>query len=150
MKKSLRNQNFKQKNRNVKKNQQIISFAESLQLVRKKTTNQTIKQIASIYAIEIEITSADKNRDAKHFVLMNELENQIKMINQVKLVINNQLISEKHNSLILNYSRFKIRHNYKQLHRKNFVKSAKIELIKHDLIILKTFEQIINDSQTKK
>jgi hypothetical protein len=59
----------------------------------------------------------------------------------------------KNNSLILNYSRSKIRHDYKQLHHKNFVKSAKIgsiEAFEHDLVILKTFEQIINDPQTKK
>jgi FtsZ-interacting cell division protein ZipA len=65
----------------------------------------------------------------------------------------NRLISEKNNSLILNYSRSKIRHDYKQLHHKNFVKSAKIGSIKateHGLITLKTFEQAINGPQAKK
>jgi DNA-binding transcriptional MocR family regulator len=51
------------------------------------------------------------------------------MINQAESVVKNQvdnrLISEEHNSLILNYSRSKIRHNYKQLHRRDFVKSTK-------------------------
>ncbi len=54
----------------------------------------------------------------------------------------------------MNYSRSKIRHDYKQLHHRSFVKAAKkIETIEsiadHDLVILKTFEQIINDSQAK-
>ncbi len=66
----------------------------------------------------------------------------------------NRLISEENNTLILNYSRSKIRHDYKQLHYKNFVKAAKIESIKsvaeHDLVIFKTFEQIISNSQAKK
>jgi DNA-binding transcriptional MocR family regulator len=75
-----------------------------------------------------------------------------KMINQQEA--DNRLISEKNNSLILNYSRSKIKHDYKQLHHRDFVKAAKkIESIEsiaeHDLVTLKTFEQIINDPQTK-
>jgi hypothetical protein len=46
-----------------------------------------------------------------------------------------------------------MRHDYKQLHQSDFVKTAKTESIKsiaeYDLIIFKTFEQIMNDSQTK-
>jgi DNA-binding transcriptional MocR family regulator len=68
--------------------------------------------------------------------------------------VDNRLISEKNNSLILNYSRSKIRHDYKQLHHRDFVKAVKkiesIESFEHDLITSKTFEQIINESQTKK
>ncbi len=160
VKKSLRDENFDQKNRNVKKNQQMISSAESLQSMRnsQKTTYQVDNQIASTHAIETEINPADEN--AKHFVLVNELENQTKMINQVdqsetdqtanqaELVADNQLISEEHNSLILSYSRPKIRHDYKQLHRRNFVKSAKFES-GHGLITSKTFEQVINEPQAK-
>jgi hypothetical protein len=65
----------------------------------------------------------------------------------------NRLISDENNSLILNYPRSKIRHDYKQLHHRSFVKAAKqiesIETVDHDLIISKTFEQTINDSQAK-
>jgi hypothetical protein len=65
----------------------------------------------------------------------------------------NRLISDENNSLILNYSRSKIRHDYKQLHHKDFVKTTKqiesIKAVDHDLVIFKTFEQTINDSQTK-
>ncbi len=67
------------------------------------------------------------------------------MINQQEA--DNRLISEENNSLILNYSKSKIRHDYKQLHHRDFVKAAKsIESIAdHDLVIFKTFEQVIND-----
>ncbi len=98
---------------------------------------------------------------------MNELENQLEAIaseminqvdqslvnqtaNQAELMTDNQLISEKHNSLILNYSRSKIRHDYKQLHRRSFVKSTKQAFeSRHELMILKTYEQVINEPQAK-
>jgi DNA-binding transcriptional MocR family regulator len=74
------------------------------------------------------------------------------MINQQE--VDNRLISVENNSLILNYSRSKLRHDYKQLHHRHFVKAAKkiesIESFEHDLVTSKTFEQIINESQTKK
>ncbi len=156
---SLKDENFDQKNRNVKKNQEkVISSAKSLQSVKnnQKTTYQVDNQIASTHAAETEINPADEN--AKHFVLVSEPENQpeaivSEMINQAESVVKNQadnrLISEEHNSLILNYSRSKIRHDYKQLHRRDFVKSAKFES-GHELITSKTFEQIINGPQAKK
>jgi hypothetical protein len=102
--KSLRDENFDQKNRDVESGNAILS-AESLQSVRdnEETANQAVKQAASTHAAEAEITPADEDRDAKHFVLVNELENQAKMINQAELVADNQLISEKHNPLILDY-----------------------------------------------
>jgi DNA-binding transcriptional MocR family regulator len=81
-----------------------------------------------------------------------EQEAPNEMINQQDA--DNRLISERNNSLILNYSRSKIKHDYKQLHHRDFVKAAKkiesIESSEHDLVTSKTFEQIINDSQTKK
>jgi hypothetical protein len=65
----------------------------------------------------------------------------------------NRLISDENNSLILNYSRSKIRHDYKQLHHKGFVKAAKIGPIGsaagHGLVTPKTFEQTINGPQAK-
>jgi hypothetical protein len=164
VRKSLRNENFGQENRNVEEN--VISSAESLQSVgdSQETAYQVENQVASTHAVEVEIISAD-NSDAEHFVLVNELEDQFEAIvseminqvdqsvvhqtaNQAELVADNQLISEKHNSLILNYSRSKIRHDYKQLHRRDFVKSTKFES-RHELIISKTYEQVINGSQAK-
>ncbi len=74
---SLRDENFDQENRNVK--EKVTLSAESLQSVRnsQKTTYQVDNQIASTHAIETEINPADEN--AKHFVLVSELET--KMIN---------------------------------------------------------------------
>ncbi len=164
MRESLRDENSDQKNRNVKENQQITSSVESLQSVKdnqnsQKTTYQVDNQVASTHAAEAEITPAEDDQNAKHFVLVKELEQKMinqadqsvadQAANQAELLTNNQLISEKHNSLILNYPRSKIRHDYKQLHRRGFVKSAKIESMRHDLITSKTFEQIINEPQAK-
>ncbi len=160
---SLRNENFTQKNRNVESENQekVISSAESWQSVRgnqERKTAYQVDQIASTHTAETEINSADEN--AKHFVLVSELET--KMINQVdqsvvdqtanqaELVIDNQLIFEKYNSLILNYSRSKIRHDYKQLHPRSFVKSTKQAFESgHGLITSKTFEQVTNGLQAK-
>jgi type IV secretory pathway VirB10-like protein len=65
----------------------------------------------------------------------------------------NRLISEENNPLILNYPRSKIRHDYKQLHHRGFVKAAKkiepIESPEHGLVTPKTFEQAINGPQAK-
>jgi hypothetical protein len=81
------------------------------------------------------------------------LVNDPKSDDQTNDQTDDRLISDENNSLILNYSRSKVRHDYKQLHHKDFVKATKIESIEstadHDLIISKTFEQIINDSQAK-
>jgi hypothetical protein len=73
---------------------------------------------------------------------------------QINDQTDNRLISDENNSLILNYSRSKIRHDYKQLHHRSFVKAAKkigpIESIAgHGLVTLKTFEQAINGPQAK-
>jgi hypothetical protein len=165
VKEPLTDENFQQNQ------EKVTPPAESLQPVKdsQKTAYQADNQAASTHAAEAEITPAD-NSDAEHFVLVNELEDQTKMINQAdqsvadqaaneaELVADNQLISEKHNPLILNYPRPKIRHDYKQLHRrgftksakqqKGFVKSAKFEP-RHDLITPKTFEEVINEPQTK-
>ncbi len=100
-------------------------------------------QIASLHAAENTlIVSANQNDDDEHtnnqFVLMSdskstEQEASNEMSNQQDA--DNRLISEKNNLLILNYSRSKIKHNYKQLHHRDFVKAIKlIELSKHDLI----------------
>jgi hypothetical protein len=118
-----------------------------------------IDQTAPLHAAENTlVVSANQDDDDELSVLMSdpkpaEQEEPNEMTNQQD--VDNRLISEKNNPLILNYSRSKIRHDYKQLHHKSFVKAAKkIESIKsiaeHDLVILKTFEQIINEPQTKK
>ncbi len=115
---SLRDENFGQKNRNMKKNQ--LSPAESLQsVISNQETTYQVDQVASTHAAKAEIDLADEN--AEHFVLMSESQNlnQFKAVesetinqvdqliadqaaNQAKLMTDNQLISEKHNSLILN------------------------------------------------
>jgi hypothetical protein len=142
----------------------ISSSADSSQSVR-------VDQIASLHAAENTlVVSADQDDDDKHTndelsVLMSDSKSN-EMINhqlddqtQSKEMINqqeadNRLISEENNSLILNYSRSKIRHDYKQLHHRSFVKAAKkiesIESSEHDLVTSKTFEQVINESQAKK
>jgi hypothetical protein len=142
---------------------ETLSSAESLtemQSVRENLTllstdlSQSVKiaQIASFYAAEKTlIVSANQDNDDNQFVLTNDSDsNETK--NSINQKTNNCFISKKNNALILNYSRSKIKHDYKQLHHKNFVKAAKSikSIADHDLIILKTFEQIINDSQTKK
>jgi hypothetical protein len=104
------------------------------------------------------IISADQDDD--HFVLAgdpesDEMTNSInhQADDQIDDQSDNRLISDENNPLILNYPRSKIRHDYKQLHHKDFVKAAKIRSIEstaeHDLVILKTFEQTINDPQAK-
>jgi hypothetical protein len=150
---------------------ETISSADSLtevQSVRKNLissptdSSQSVRvdQIASLHAAENTlVVSANQDDDDDHFVLANDSKpnEMINSINhqtddQIDDQSNNRLISDENNSLILNYSRSQIRHDYKQLHHKSFVKSAKIEskrAVDHDLIISKTFEQIINDSQAK-
>jgi hypothetical protein len=117
----------------------ISSSADSSQPVR-------IDQAASYAAENTLVVPAN---DDELSVLMSDSKSDDQTDDQT----DNRLISDENNSLILNYSRSKIKHDYKQLHHKSFVKSAKIrsiEAVEHGLIILKTFEQIINDSQTKK
>jgi hypothetical protein len=177
----VRNENSDSENSNHQEKTliEIISSAESLtemQSVRENLISSSadssqsmrIDQIAFFHAAENTlVVSANQDDDDKHIndelsVLVsdsksNEMINHQsddqaqskKMINQQKA--DNRLISDENNSLILNYSRSKIKHDYKQLHHRDFVKAAKsIESIAdHDLIIFKTFEQIINDSQAK-
>ncbi len=80
--KSLKDENFDQKNRNVKSENQekVTSSAESLQSVKdiQKMAYQADNQAASTHAAEAEINPADEN--AEHFVLVREPEQ--KMINQ--------------------------------------------------------------------
>jgi hypothetical protein len=101
----------------------ISSSADSSQSVR-------IDQIASLHAAENTlVVSANQDDDDEHTndelsVLVSdsnstEQEESNEMINQQEA--DNRLISEKNNSLILNYSRSKIRDDYKQLHHKDFV-----------------------------
>jgi hypothetical protein len=105
----------------------ISSSADSSQSVR-------LDQIASFHAAENTlVVSANQDDDDEHTndelsVLVSdsksaEQEEPNEMTNQQDA--DNRLISEKNNPLILNYSRSKIRHDYKQLHYKSFVKSAK-------------------------
>jgi hypothetical protein len=141
---------------------EIISSVDSLtemQSVRENlissSTNSSqqvrIDQIASLHATEntLVVSANDNDDDDELSVLMSDSKSN-EIINHQT---DNRLISEENNSLILNYSRSKIRHDYKQVHQRDFVKATKIESIEsvseHDLIISKTFEQIINDSQAK-
>jgi hypothetical protein len=116
-----------------------------------------VDQIASHAAEKTLVASANQDDDDDHFVLTNDSKSS-EIINhqaddQIDDQSDNRLIFDENNSLILNYSRSKIRHDYKQLHHRDFVKAAKqiesIKAVDHDLIIFKTFEQIINDSQAK-
>jgi vacuolar-type H+-ATPase subunit I/STV1 len=123
------------------------SPADSSQSVR-------VDQAASLHAAEKTlVVSANQDDDDELSVLMNDPKSDDQSNDQIDDQSDNRLISDENNSLILNYSRSKIRHDYKQLHHKNFVKATKIESIEsaaeHDLVISKTFEQIINDSQAK-
>jgi hypothetical protein len=115
----------------VKKNL-ILSSTDSSQSVR-------IDQIAS-YAVEKTVISS-ASQDDDQFIVVNDSKStdSNEMKNSVNQKTNNHLISEKNNSLILNYSRSKIRPDYKQLHHKSFVKSAKFESIKavnHDVKLM--------------
>jgi hypothetical protein len=109
-----------------------------------------IDQIASLHAAEKTLEVSADQDDDDQFILANDSKSDDQTDDQS----DNRLIFDENNSLILNYSRSKIRHDYKQLHHKNFVKATKIESIEsvaeHDLVISKIFEQTINDSQTKK
>jgi hypothetical protein len=120
------------------------SSADSSQPVR-------VDQVASLHAVEKTlVVSANQGDD--RFILVSDPESDDQANDQSDDQSDNRLISEENNSLILNYSRSKIRHDYKQLHHKGFVKSAKIESIEavgHGLVILKIFEQVINDPQAK-
>jgi hypothetical protein len=104
-----------------------------------------VDQAASLHAAEETLVAPADQDDDDQFILADDPESD-EMINDQT---DNHLISDENNSLILNYSRPKIRHDYKQLHQKRFVKSAKTASIGHGLVILKTFEQVINDSQAK-
>jgi hypothetical protein len=141
---------------------EITSSAESLTEVQPVGGNLTpshadspqqvgVDQTASLHAAENTlVVSADQDDDDDHtndhFVLMSDQEPN-KMTNQQDA--DNRLISEENNPLILNYPRPKIRHDYKQLHQKDFVKSAKTASTGHRLITPKTFEQAINGPQAK-
>ncbi len=119
----------------------ISSSADSSQSVR-------VNQAASSHAAEKTLVVSANQDDDDQFILADDSNSD----DQIDDQSDNRFISEKNNSLILNYSRSKIKHDYKQFHHKSFVKSAKIESMRavdHDLVILKTFEQTINDPQTK-
>ncbi len=75
MKKSLRNENFQQNQNAESENQEkVISSAKSSQSVRNsQEMTYQVELIASTHAAKAEINSADKN--AKHFVLVSELDN---------------------------------------------------------------------------
>ncbi len=124
-----------------------------------------VDQAAPLHAAEDTLVApADQDDDDELSVLVSDsksdevINHQLDDQAQSKEMINqqgadNRLISEENNSLILNYSRSKIRHDYKQLHHRGFVKAAKkiesIESSEHGLVTSKTFEQAINESQTK-
>jgi hypothetical protein len=121
----------------------ISSSADSSQSVR-------IDQVAS-FAENTLIVSAGQDDDDDHFVLTNDSNSDDQTNDQIDDQTNNRRISDENNSLILNFSRSKIRHDYKQLHHKDFVKAAKqIESIKsiadHDLVTFKTIEQVITST----
>jgi type IV secretory pathway VirB10-like protein len=114
-----------------------------------------VDQAAPLHAAEndddLSVLMSDSKSDEMINHQSDDQAQSKKMINQQET--DNRLISEENNSLILNYSRPKVRHDYKQLHHKDFVKAAKIGSIEsvaeHGLVILKIFEQTINDSQAK-
>jgi hypothetical protein len=129
----------------------ILSSADSSQPVR-------VDQAAPL-AEDTLVVSADQDGDDQ-FILAgdsdpDEMENSVNQANdQIDDQSDNRLISDENNSLILNYSRSKIRHDYKQLHHRGFVKAAKqigsIESTAgHGLVTSKIFEQAINGSQAK-
>jgi vacuolar-type H+-ATPase subunit I/STV1 len=151
---------------------EIISHADSLTEVQSVKGNLTSSSADSSQSVKVDqtalhaaentlVASADQDHDDDHFVLAsdsksNEMINSInhQTDDQIDDQTDNRLISEKNNPLILNYPRSKIRHHYKQLHHRDFVKAAKqIGSIKstaeHDLVTSKTFKQIINDPQAK-
>jgi hypothetical protein len=107
-----------------------------------------IDQAASLHAAEKTlVVSANQDNDDDHFVLTNDSNS--KSNDQIDDQTNNRFIFDENNSLILNYSRSKIKHDYKQLHHRDFVKAAKqiesIEsIVDDDLVTSKIFEQIIN------
>jgi hypothetical protein len=116
-----------------------------------------VDQAAPLHAAEETLVVSADQDDDDQFILADDPKPD-EMINSINDQIddqsNNRLISDENNPLILNYSRSKIRHDYKQLHHRDFVKAAKhIESIEstadHDSIISKIFEQIINDPQAK-
>jgi hypothetical protein len=109
---------------------ETVSSTDSLtemQSVRKNLTSSSavlsqsvrVDQIASHAAEDTLIVTAN---DDELSVLVSDSKSDDQTDDQT----DNRLISDENNSLILNYSRSKIRHDYKQLHHKNFVKSAKI------------------------
>jgi hypothetical protein len=82
--------------------------------------------------------------------LLQETRQQIAANNDLANLINyadhedqSQELIEKNNSLILSYSRSKIRHDYKQLHHRDFVKSV----ITHEIKALVIYKEVMIDSQ---
>ncbi len=113
-----------------------------------------VDQVASLHAAEKTlVSSADQDDDDELSVLVSDPKSDDQTDDQTDDQSDNRLIFDENNSLILNYSRSKMKHDYKQLHHRDFVKAAKqigsIEAVCHGLVISKTFEQIINDSQAK-
>jgi hypothetical protein len=108
-------------------------------------------QAASHAAEETLVASADQDGDDDHFVLAGDPDPEPDDL--IDDQPDNRLISDENNPLILNYPRSKIRHDYKQLHHRGFVKAAKqigsMKAAGHGLVTSKIFEQTINGSQTK-
>jgi hypothetical protein len=130
---------------------ETISSADSFTEMQSVRGNLISSSTDSSQSVKVDQTASLDEDELS--VLMSDSKSDDQTNDQTNDQTDNHLIFDENNSLILNYSRLKIRHDYKQLHHRDFVKTAKqigsIEAVDHDLVTLKIFEQIINDSQAK-
>jgi hypothetical protein len=103
------------------------------------------------------MTSLSEDEDDENVALVSENENQGSSAsaenaeNSIELadetILSNQKV-ELLNSLIMIDRRNKVRHDYKQLHTREFAKAAKLVIVAfHQIAILSTYEEAISRSQ---
>ncbi len=141
-----------------------VNLIDLLQLVRMRNTNLhsfNIESNHSITALDqvIELmTSLSKDKDDENVVFI-LLENQnqdsstfaknLSAENSIELVDETILSNSKEifNSLIMINRRNKIRHDYKQLHTREFAKAAKFVTASHQIAIFSTYKKAISRLQ---
>jgi hypothetical protein len=122
---------------------------------------QSVKDKSSSIEIDAHLSDDFASRDDNHANredslnhanqmmknLLNKTRHQINLLADISADQSLELIQEN-NSLILNYSRRKVRHDYRQLHHREFVKSAKLVSSFHEIDTSNIYEEAMIDSQS--
>ncbi len=139
-----------------------VDLTDLLQSMRMKNTDLHQSNVESNQSIRVldqvieSMTSISEDEDDENVALVFENQNQDSSAsasaeNSIELVDETILLNQKVeslNSLIMIDCRNKIRHDYKQLHTREFAKAAKLVIAaSHQIALLSTYEEAISKSQ---